>query len=54
MKIEFGAGESPEYPKYKKCDIRDLDGIDFVCNAWEIDSHVEENTVDHIYSRHFL
>ena len=54
MKIEFGAGDSPQYPKYKKCDIRDLEGIDYVCNAWEIDNLVEENTVDHIYSRHFL
>jgi len=54
MKIEFGAGETPAYPDYKKCDIRDVEGIDFVCNAWEIDQHVEADTVEHVFSRHFL
>lgn len=54
MKIEFGAGETPQYPDYKKCDIRDVEGIDFVCNAWEIDQHVEDDSVTHIFSRHFL
>lgn len=54
MKIEFGGGESPVYPDYKKCDIRDLEGIDYVCNAWEIDQFVEPETVEHIFSRHFF
>lgn len=54
MKIEFGCGEDPQFSDWKTCDIRDLPGIDYVCNAWEIDQHVEENTVEHITSRHFL
>lgn len=54
MNIEFGAGETPAYPDYKKCDVRDLDGIDYVCNAWEIDQHVEPDSVEHIFSRHFF
>jgi predicted SAM-dependent methyltransferase len=54
MNIEFGAGETPAYPDYKKCDVRDVDGIDYVCNAWDIDQHVEPDTVEHIFSRHFF
>lgn len=54
MKIEFGCGETPAYPGYKTCDVRDLPGIDYVCNAWEIDSKIDPNTVEHIYSRHFF
>ena len=54
MKLEFGCGESPTYPDYKTCDIRNLPGIDFVCNAWDIDKHVIKNSATHIFSRHFL
>lgn len=54
VKIEFGCGETPTKKDFKTCDVRNLRGIDFVCNAWEIDSLVEHNTVDEIYSRHFL
>jgi predicted SAM-dependent methyltransferase len=54
MNIEFGCGETPTKAGYKTCDIRNLPGIDFVCNAWDIDKLVEHNTVDHVYSRHFL
>jgi predicted SAM-dependent methyltransferase len=54
MNIEFGCGETPSKPGYKTCDIRNLPGIDFVCAAWEIDKLVGHETVDHVYSRHFL
>jgi predicted SAM-dependent methyltransferase len=54
MKIEFGCGETPTQPDFKTCDIRDLPGIDFVCAAWDIDKHVESNSVDEIFSRHFF
>ena len=54
MKIEFGAGETPAQPDFKKCDVRDVPGIDYVCNAWEIDQHVDADSVEHIYSRHFF
>ena len=54
MMIEFGCGETPTHQDYKTCDIRNLPGIDFVCPAYEIDKHVEPNTVTHIFSRHFI
>lgn len=54
MKIEFGGGEAPRKPQYKQVDIRKLPGIDFVCNAWEIDKLITHNTVTDIYSRHFF
>jgi len=54
MKIEFGAGETPTKKGYKTVDVRDLSGVDYVCNAWDIEKHVEPNTVDSIFSRHFF
>lgn len=54
MNIEFGCGETPTFPNYKTCDIRDLPGVDFVCPAVKIDSKVEEESVDRIFSRHFF
>lgn len=54
MKIEFGCGENPTKEGFKTCDLRNLPGVDFVCPAWEIDKHVNENTVDEIWSRHFF
>lgn len=54
MNIEFGCGETPTFSDYKTCDVRDLPGIDYVCNAWEITSQVDPDTVDHIFSRHFF
>lgn len=54
MKIEFGCGADPTKEGFLTCDIRNLPGIDFVCPAWEIVNHVEPNTVDEIFSRHFL
>lgn len=54
MQIEFGCGETPTKQGFKTCDIRNLPGVSFVCPAWDIDSLVEENTVDEIFSRHFF
>lgn len=54
MKIEFGCGENPTKPGFKTCDIRDLPGVDFVCPAGEIHLHVEKNSVEEIWSRHFF
>lgn len=54
MKIEFGCGANPTKEGFLTCDIRDLPGIDFVCPAWEIVDQVEPNSVDEIFSRHFL
>jgi predicted SAM-dependent methyltransferase len=52
--IEFGCGEKPTKPGFRTCDIRDVPGVDFVCPAWEIEHHVDANTVDEIFSRHFF
>lgn len=54
MKLEFGCGETPRRPDFFGVDIRPLPNIKFVCNAWDIDQHVEDSSVDEIYSRHFL
>ena len=54
MKIEFGCGANPTKVGFLTCDIRHLPGIDFVCPAWEIINHVKPNTVNEIFSRHFL
>ena len=54
MQIEFGGGEHPRKPNYKQVDIRKLPKIDFVCNAWEIDTLVPKNSVSDVYSRHFF
>ena len=53
MKLEFGAGEK-QTPGFKNVDVRDLPGIDYVCEAWKIDELVDENSVDQIHSRHFM
>lgn len=54
MKIEFGCGDKPSKAGFKTCDIRNLPGIDFVCVAWEIDKHVNEESVEEVWSRHFF
>jgi len=54
MKIEFGCGATPTKKGFKTCDIRDVQGVDFVCPAWEIGKYVPENTVDEVFSRHFF
>ena len=54
MQLEFGCGETPTRPGYTTCDIRNLPNIDYVCPAWEINKHVQSNTVTHIFSRHFI
>lgn len=54
MKIEFGCGETPTKTGFKTCDIRELDGVDYVCAAWDIAEHVDHNSVDEVFSRHFF
>lgn len=54
LEIEFGCGETPTRKGCKTVDVRHLPGVDYVCNAWEIDAFIEKNTVDYIYSRHFF
>ena len=54
MQIEFGCGETPTKPGFKTCDVRNLPNVDFVCEAWNIDQYVDNNSVDEIFSRHFF
>ena len=54
MNIEFGCGANPTRRGYLTCDIRSLPGVDYVCNAVDIDQHVGADSVDIIYSRHFF
>ena len=53
MKIEFGAGENSK-EGFVGCDVRKLDNIKYVCNCWEINKHIEKNSVEEIYSRHMF
>ena len=52
--IEFGSGGESKLSGYKTCDVRNIPGIDYVCDAWDINKHVESNTINEIYSRHFF
>ena len=49
--IYVGCGEDRRQG-FLHCDIRALEGVDIVCQAWELSSHVTE--VTEIYSRHML
>lgn len=53
MKVEVGCGEKLS-PGYVGCDVRDLPGVEYVCNAWELDKIIKRDSVKEIYSRHFL
>ena len=53
MKLEFGCGDNPR-EGFVGCDVRPLDNVQYVCDAWDIAKHVEKNSVTHIYSRHFF
>lgn len=50
-KIYIGCGDDRR-SGYLHSDVRPLDGIDFVCSAWQLSEHVEQ--VDEIYSRHMF
>jgi len=54
MQLEFGGGENPRQKTYTQVDVRKLNDNTIVCNAWDIEKHVEKNTVTDIYSRHFF
>lgn len=52
MKIEVGGGENPRRPDWIQADVRRGPTTRFVCDAWTLDDHVEEGTVEATYSRH--
>ncbi len=54
MKLEFGGGEKPKQKDYVQVDVRKINDKTIVCNSWDIDKHIKENSVTDIYSRHFF
>ena len=53
MKLDFGCGEQCN-PGFLGVDIRSCSGVAYVCNAWEITRELQPDSVEEIYSRHFL
>lgn len=53
MNLEFGGGERGKL-NFIQVDIRKIDDDTIVCNAWEIQKYIKNNSVDNIYSRHFI
>ena len=51
IRIYVGCGQDRR-DGFFHADVRALDGIDFVCNAWELSNYAEN--VKEIYSRHML
>jgi len=49
--VYIGCGEDIR-ENFIHIDIRKMEHIDYICNAWEVSSNILE--VDHIYSRHML
>ncbi len=56
LSIEFGGGHNPmkRNEGYLNVDLRSLDTVDIVCRADKILDKLEPNSVNAIYSRHFL
>lgn len=52
-KLDFGCGPEPK-SGYVGVDIRKMPGVEYVCNAWEINRYVQEASITNIYSRHFF
>ena len=53
-KLEFGCGEAKPKHGFAGVDIRKFPNVRYVCNAWEIERYVANNTIKEIYSRHFF
>ena len=43
MNLEFGGG--PRKKDYRQVDVRKIREDDIVCNAWEVEKHIQPNTV---------
>lgn len=50
-KIEIGSGNKKR-PGYESCDIRNIPGVDHVCQADNLP--FTDQSIDEIYSRHFI
>ena len=51
MNIEFGGGENPRKKDYRQVDVRKIREDDIVCNAWEVEKHIQPNTVQNIVNK---
>ena len=51
VNIYIGCGDDRR-EGFMHCDIRPLEGVDIVCNAWDLSNNIMH--VDQIYSRHML
>jgi len=54
LKLEFGCGDKQPKEGFVGVDIREYPHVKYICSAWEIDQHIEPNSVSEIYSRHFF
>ena len=42
IRIEMGSGGKPRKKDWKQNDVRAMPGVDYVCNAWELDKAVAD------------
>ncbi len=54
VKIELGCGQSKYKDEYIGIDLRDYKCVDIVGDAFEVLSHFPDQSVDKIFTRHFL
>ena len=53
MNLEFGGGEKGKLG-FTQVDIRKINDDTIVCNAWQIKKYIKNNSINNIYSRHFI
>lgn len=53
IRIDIGCGDKCK-EGFLGVDIRKFPGVEYVCNAWELDKHLEPSSVSEITSRHFF
>lgn len=53
MRLIIGAG-SRILPGFKTHDVQPLEGVDFVCDFWDLGKYVKPNSCEEIHMTHFL
>lgn len=54
IKLDVGCGDVKPKKGFYGVDIRSFPWVKFKCNAWDIGKHIKPNSVEEIYSRHFM
>lgn len=54
LRLEVGCGPKEPRPGFVGVDIRPFPWVKYLCNAWEMDGHIQPSSVAEIYSRHFF